>query len=288
MSDFTLDDLAALPKPEIIEEISYEPLLNARKEKIVELAPSYGLTYDVETLETDPAMIISQSGTYREAVLRARGNDIARSAYLYFARGAALEHLAAFYDVVRMAGESDDRLKRRVVLAVKGRSTAGTKPRYQFYAMSSSIEVEDAEVYTVERSPILYAAVLSTSLDGVAEAPLLETVRAAIEDPEVRGVNDTFVVRSAVIEVAPVTVAMTLLPNTDASIVATLAAQLPAAWAEQGKLGRDLTLDWIRAYLMVPGVHSVQISEPANDIVMQPFEAVRIGAVDLTIAGREF
>lgn len=288
MTVISIESLAALGEPEIIETLDYEALVDARKAKIVELAPRYGLAYTVGDLETDPAMINGQSEAYREMVLRERGNAIARDAYLYFARGAGLDHLAAFHDVVRMPGESDERLKFRVILAVEGRSTGGTRPRYRGIAMASSLEVADVEVYAEGRSPLLNVAVLSTRPDGVAEPPLLETVRAAIEDDARRMVNDTFVVRSAVIAVEPVTAALKLLPNADASIVATLAARLPTAWAEQGALGRDLTRDWLRAFLMAPGVHSLEIAGPAADVVMRKFEAVRIGAVDLTIAGREF
>lgn len=126
MSSFTLDDLAGLPRPEIIETLSVEAILAARKRRLVSLAPSHGLVYDLQDLETDPAVMLLEEGSYEEASLRARGNDIARARYLYYARGAEVDHLGAFYDTTRMDGEDDDRLKARIILGIQGGSTAGT------------------------------------------------------------------------------------------------------------------------------------------------------------------
>jgi phage-related baseplate assembly protein len=288
MSNFTLDDLAGLPIPTIIQEPDYEALLAARKARIIELAPGYGLSYDVAGLETDPAVILAESEAYRELLLRVRGNDIARDNYLFFASGAGLDHKAAFYDVVRISGESDERLMLRIILAIQGRSTGGTAPRYRRIALEASLRVADAVVYTDGLSPLVNVAVFAADNNGIADAALLATVQAALNAEAVRMVNDTIIVRSAVIGTVNIVAALTLLPNASADIVTNLQAGLAAEWVAASGLGRDLTLDWLRARLMAPGVHSVAIAVPTANIIMQQFEAVRIGAVTLTIAGRAF
>lgn len=283
-----LSDLAGLARPEIIETIDYEALLGARKQEIVARAASFGFSYDVVGLETDPGIILLQESAYREVILRARGNDIARAAYLYYARGSEVDHLGAFYDTMRMVGESDERYKVRIILGVQGRSTGGTAPRYRYVAMSASLRVADAFVYPDALGPNVNIAVFATDNNGVADTDLLAAVRAAVTADAVRMVNDRIVVRSAVVTVVPVTADIWLLPNTDETVVAALAAGLPALWAAQGGLGRDLTQSWLTARLMSDGVQRVAITGPAADIVMQPFEAVRIGQVTLTLRGRSF
>lgn len=288
MTAFSLADLAALPAPQIIETLAFEAILEARKAGFVAQAGAFGLAYDVAALETDPAIILLQESAAREQLLRARGNDIARAAYLYYARGSEVDHLGAFYDTTRLPGESDERYKVRIILGIQGRSTGGTAPRYRHVAMGASLRVADAFVYPDALGPNVNVAVFATDNNGVADAALLAQVRAAVTADAVRMVNDRLVVRSAVVTVVPVAADVWLLPNTDEAVVATLAAGLPAQWAAQGGLGRDLTSSWLTARLMVDGVQRVSITAPAADTVMQPFEAVRIGAVTLTLRGRAF
>lgn len=289
MSVFTIDDLATLPRPEIIETLDFEALLSTRKTVFVQRSVVHDFDYTVVDLETDPAVIQLEESAYREMVLRARGNDIARAAYLYYAKGSEVDHLGAFYDVIRLPGESDDRLKGRIILAVQGRSTGGTEPRYRFVAVSASLRVADAVVYTVGTSPVIHIAVFATDNNGVADAELLALVTAAVTDPEVRMVNDTIVVESAVVVVQPVVANITLLPSTPETLLATLAAALPGQWIAESGLGRDLTHDWLKSKLMVAGaVYSVTIVTPASAVIVPPYQATRIGTVTLNLIGRAY
>lgn len=288
MTSYNLDDLADLGKPEIIETLDVEAILAARKQRLVALAPSHGLAYDVDGLETDPAVVLLEEASYEEALLRARGNDIARARYLYFARGNEIDHLGAFYDCERLAGELDDRFKSRIILAIQGRSTGGTAPRYRAVALGASLRVADAFVYTVGTDPTVHIAVFAADNDGVADAPLLDAVRAAVGAPTVRMVNDTLNVRSAVVQTVSVAADMWLLPSASEGLVASLQASVPGAWAAVAGLGKDLTRSWLTAALMVAGVHKVAITAPASDVIMAPYQAVRISSLTLTLRGRDF
>lgn len=288
MSSFNLGDLSALGSPGIFESLSTEAIIAARKGEIVAKAPAYGLAYDVDGLETDPAVILIEEAAYKETLLRARGNDIARARYLHFASGAEVDHLGAFYDTTRMSGEDDARYKGRIILGIQGRSTGGTAPRYRYIAVSSSLRVADAVVYTEGDSPVVHVAVFSADNNGVADADLLATVRAALNASAVRMVSDTINVRSAVVLTQAVTADVWLLPDTPDAVVPAMAAALPGQWQSARGLGRDLTRSWITAKLMGDGIQRVDVLTPAADVTMSPHEAVSIGAVTLNIRGRVF
>lgn len=288
MSEFSLADLAALPTPEIIETIDFEAILALRKQDLVDRAGAFGFNYDTVGLETEPGLILLQEASYKEVWLRARGNDIARAHYLYYARGAEVDHLGAFYDTTRLPGESDDRYKARIILGVQGRSTGGTGPRYRYVAMSASLRVLDAVVYTEGISPQVNIAIFATDNNGVADSTLLALVNAAVQAENVRMVNDRIVVRSAVVNVVAVTADIWLLPNADVTILTELQNTIPAAWAAEAGLGRDLTVSWLNSRLMVSGVQRVVLTSPTADVVMSPFQAVRISTLTLTLRGRDF
>lgn len=288
-------DLKSLPAPTIIEELDYAKIAATYKAKFIALwegvraaNPTLNLPpYDVEMLETDLAVIATETEGFREVVLRGRINDAIRANLLAFARGADLDHLAAFYDVVRLFGETDDRLCQRVVLAIQGRSTGGTAPRYKSAAMSADVDVDDVMVFTVGRSPIIRVAIFSTAPDGVAGPALLSTVDRALQAEDVRMVNDTIVVTSAVRRVVDIAANVWLLPDADDATLTRAEAALRTAWTAVRSLGRDFIQAWWVSKLMIDGVHSVEPIGPA-DMRLPASEAVSIGTVALTLAGRDY
>ena len=287
MSDFDLAYLASLPKPEVIEELDYEAILARLKAKAQERAAANGFDINVLDLETDPAIIILEACAYEEMILRQRGNEIARAALIYFARSGEVEHLGAFYDVLRMPNESDERFKERIILAIQGRSTGGTKPRYEYVAMSADLRVAGVEVYRDGNDPTVNVAVFATDNNGVADQALLDAVTAALNDPAVRMVNDTISVRSAVVDIVNIVGQYRLLPEAAPTVIDPVIAGLADQWIAESGLGRDLTLDWLTRQIMQPGVYDVTFTSPAADVEMQPYEAVRIGTVTLNAVGRK-
>lgn len=289
-------NLALLPPPQIIEELAFERLFDRHRREFQRIwadvraaNPAANLPdYDVSMLETDPAMVIGQGETYRELLARARINDAARANLLAFATGNDLEHLAAFYDVERLPGEQDARLKLRVILEIQGRSTGGPKERYKAIAMGADLRVKSVEPYRIGRSPRIHVAVYSTETNGIASPALLETVRQALEDDAVQLVNDEFVVSTAVLKVVNLSAEIWLLPDADQASTARAEAALRSAWEAEQALGRDLVREWWVSKLMVPGIHKVSPLSPLADVIANPYEAIAIGAVDLQFKGRAF
>ncbi|MEM1284952.1 MAG: baseplate J/gp47 family protein [Pseudomonadota bacterium] len=288
MSDgVTLAAIEALPPPEIIEPLDHATIYEEMRSEVQPLFDAAGMDYTVGSLETDPAQIILQALATRELNLRARINDGARANTMAFARGSDLDHKASDYDVLRMEGESDERLRLRTALAIAGRSAAGPEERYEAIAMSASIRVDEVKAYRVDGGPQLEIAVLATDNGGVPDQLLLDAVAAMVTDPNVLGINDTIRVVSAVKTFVDVTVDAWLLPGADATRLDALRDQLIAAWETEGGIGRDLAPSWINARLFVDGVARLTITGPVAPVVAAANEAISIQSVSITYRGVE-
>ncbi|WP_029074413.1 baseplate J/gp47 family protein [Kaistia adipata] len=283
----TTIDLAAFPPPEAIATLDFEALLAAVMADAQARFDAAGIAYDVGSLETDPVKIVAEAAAYRELLLRARINDAVRANLLAFARGADLDHLAAFYDAARLPDEGDDRFRLRTQLIIQGRSTGGTEPRYRAVALGASLRVADAAVYRDGTSPRIQIAVIAADNNGVADAGLLALVAAAVNAPAVRMVNDTIQVIAAVTDTIDVAARIWLLPDASASLVEALVPALRTDWANEGGLGFDLTREWLLSRLMKSGVQRVEIVTPAANVIVPPGRAVALGAIDLALMGRD-
>ena len=275
--------LAGLPDPKVIEELSFEAIYDAMKADLITRFPDIA---PILALESSAAVKVMQVAAYRELVLRARTNDAARANLLAYASGSDLDHVGANSSpsVARMPGEDDERFRSRILLTVAARNV-GSEGRYELIALNTRTLVRDAIAYREGRDPTVKVALLSTDPTGVATQPLLDAVAAAFARPENRMVNGAVEVRSAVTSVVNIVASLTLVPGLPSTVLATAEASLRAAWLTEGGPGRDLTRDWIKSRLMLPGVYSVAISAPVADVIKPPFEAASIGTVTLTAAG---
>jgi len=285
MSHDTALDLSLLPAPEVIQTVDYEAIVTLMRNDLVARFPGIAGVVD---LESEPARKLLEVFGYRELLLRARVNDAARANLLAYAGGADLEHLAQFYDVTRQANETDAGLRGRVVLAIRGRSTGGTEPRYRYVALSASPRVADAVVWREGTTPLVRCAVYSTDNNGVPDTALLAAVTAHLNDPAVIMVNDTIQVSAAVQTVQNIVASLTLLPNTSESILADIEAALRSDWLAERRLGFDMTTSWLTARLMRAGVYKAVVTTPSADVIASPSQAISIGTVTLTVAGRGF
>lgn len=279
----TASDISSLPPPDVVEPLGFEAILAAAVADLVERFPAIA---GVIQLESEPARKLLEVAAFRETLVRARINDAARSQLLAFAAGADLDHLAAFYDVIRLAGEDDERLRLRVILAISGRSPGGTAERYRYVAMTASIDVRDVIVWRDALTPTVNVAVYSAAPGGVAGTALLNAVLAALNAEGVRMVSDTIAVRSAVTQTRNVAADVWLLPNAPMAVFDALEAGLRADFAAEAGLGFDLTRAWLTARLMKAGVQKVEITAPVADVSVAEFEAVALGTITLTFRGR--
>ncbi|MFC5509267.1 baseplate J/gp47 family protein [Bosea massiliensis] len=293
MADTTAYDLAGFPAPQVVEEVQVESIID---DMITDFEGRMPSMVGIVGLESEPTTKNIQVCAAREAQIRARVNDAARANLLKYATGTDLDNLAVFYDVVRMTGEDDDRLKLRVILAIQGRSPGGTKARYRKIALDSSIRVADAEVYREGTRPTVKIAVYSTDGNGMADADLLSIVREAVSAPDKIMVSDTIVVSSAVFQTVNVVADIWLLPEASDALLtppaegveSPLAASLRTAWVTEAGLGFDLVPEWVSGRLMVPGVQRAVSLTPASPIIAAPQNAISIGTITLNNRGRAY
>lgn len=278
----TLALLESLPDPEIIDVLSYEEARQAAINKLVEIDPAY-----TALLESDPAIKVIEVAAYRELLLRVRVNEAAKSNLVMFSAGSDLEHLAGFYDVFRLIGETDEALRRRVIISISGRSTAGSRDWYRAAALRADVRVSDAAVYRVGTGPDIRVAVLAADNFGEPDAALLAAVDLVVQSDSVRVISDRIETVAATSVTANVVADIWLLPSAPQTVFTALEATLRAALAAEGGLGFNVTRSWLTAKLHQAGVHKVTVDSPAVDLTVDDNSAVKIGAVTLTYKGRD-
>lgn len=287
-------DLTTYPQPDVIETLDYEVILAQRiallkelwrlaREKYPELPD-----YDVALLETDPLKITEEAEAYRELLIRARINDAAMANLLAFAKGADLDHLAAFYDVERLEGEEDEPFRQRIVLEIKGRSPGGGAYWYEAATRRADVRIRGAKAFREEFWPIIHIAVLSRENGGIPDQAMLDAVRAIVTNDRVRTLNDTIIVEAAVTTTTDIEANVWLLPSAPLTDMSPLSAALRQAWDTETDIGFDLVPSWIEARLHQPGVQRVEMVSPTNPLVAAPGTAIALGQIKLNYMGRDY
>lgn len=274
------NEFSSLPEPEAIEELTYEQVYNSVLADFQELEPDYELF-----LESDPVVKVIQAFAYRELLLRVRINESLKANLLCFATGADLDQLAIFYGVTRLSvgedQEDDEAFRARILQAIKGSSTAGSKEFYKSKALSSSTLVKNVNVVNSSEG-VVDIYVLSTEGDGVPDQALLDAVDAVVNDENIRVLTDTVNTLPAEKLDVTVTATVSLRPEAPQSTFDTLAASFTEEFNKQKALGRDITISWIVAKLMATGVYSVSLDLPVTDITVADNQFANLLQVNLT------
>jgi len=292
-------DLSSLAAPDVVEALDYETIRAA-------LIADYQILYPefAAEVESEPAIKLLETAAYRELGIRQRINDAARALLLTDATGADLDLIAFTYynGLTRLqisAGdpdaippvpatyESDKRLRERCRLSLYGRSCAGPKNAYKYFAMTASADVKHVHVSKHTPAPgDVTLIILSEVGDGVPTQELLDTVQAALDEEEVRPLNDTPIVLPATVDLWSLDASLICYPDANTS----LALQLANAAAEQfaadhHALGHDITISALHAALHVAGVQKVVIDTPAADLVTDDTAARFNIAINIAITG---
>ena len=292
---FTAVDLSRLPFPAVVEPLDFEVILQAMKDQFQALMPDY-----TAWVESDPAQKLLELAAYRELGVRQRVNDSAKAIMPAYAIGSDLDQIAARYNVARLVidpgdpaavpprdpvYEADADLRRRMLLAFEGLSTAGPVGAYLFHTLSASGDVLDASVESPTPG-LVVVSVLSRTGDGTASSPLQAAVDAALNAETVRPLTDTVQVRSATIVPFAVDATLTLYPGPDTAVVmADAEARLLAYVADNHRLGRDITRAGLIAALVTAGVQNVGLATPAADIEITPAQAPFCTGHAITLGG---
>lgn len=279
---FTTIDLSSLPPPAVLEALDYEAIRAA-------IVADYRTRYPAFTaeLESEPVIKLIEVMAYRELLLRARVNDAAKAGLVASAIGADLDNLAAFFGVVRLAGETDDRLRLRVVAAPEAYSSAGPIGAYQFHALSVSTNIKDVSVVSPKPGYVTVTIQSKDAGGGIASATLLAAVRERLNSDTVRPLTDVVDVRSVSLVAYSVDADLWLYPGPDAETVrAAAVAAVNAYAAEQHVIGRDITMSGLYAALHRAGVQRAEIREPLADKIVSPLQTAYCESVKVRVVGR--
>jgi phage-related baseplate assembly protein len=274
-------DLSKLPAPTVIEALDFEAILAARKAKLAELFPPIA---EFLSLESEPAVTIQETGAYRELLHYARINDAARAVMVAFARGSDLDHLAALVPVTRMAGESDERFRQRVILAPEAYPGAGPAGGLTFHAMSADMRVKHVGLSRVPYRGEITLSILSNIGDGAAPANLLDAVRTRLNRDDVRLMTDVITVRSAAIHPYAIEARLKIGKGPDAALVKTQAeAALAGYTASRHRVGVAVFTSALVAAAHVTVVEEVELISPVADIVAVPHLAPWCSGITLVV-----
>ena len=280
MSRFaTTIDLSQLAAPNVIAALDYEAVRAALIADFKARVPDY----DVETLESDPAIKILEVAAYRELVLRAFVNDTARALLLASAQGRDLDHLGVYYGVTRLTIspatetalavlESDAELRRRIQLAPEAFSTAGPAGAYEFHALTADPAVKDAAAYGYGTPGLapgqVHVYVLARTGDGTASPALVERVQAYLK-AHADKVPMTDMVSVLAARVAPYTVSVALSTpaGPDPLVIRQRAeAALAAYVGARHQIGAGVPISALINAAFVEGVEQARVLSPVADI----------------------
>ena len=292
MTDAAID-LSRLPAPTVVEAIDYETVLAALKADLVARWPDY--TAD---LESDPAIKLLEVAAYREVLLRQRVNDAARAVLVATAIGSDLDHLGALLNVARLEVEAaapnatpprvavmegDERFRQRIVLALEGYPTAGSRQAYRFHTLSASSMVKDVSVASPAPG-LVRVTILSTLGDGSADAGLIATVRSAVSADKVRPLTDSVSVVSATVIPYAVAAELRVRSGPDPDLVRAEALAGASAYvADRHAIGAEVAVSGLLAALHQPGCRTVALLAPATDLIVAEDEAPYCTGIDLTV-----
>lgn len=301
-------DMATLPAPTVVEPLSYEAIFAAMLADLQQRLPSW--TAD---LESDPVVKLLQTCAYRELVIRQRVNEAAKAVMLAYATGPDLEQLGALFNVQRLDGEDDTRLRYRIQQGLSALGAAGPAAAYRAHATAVSASIVDVSVHSPEAGRVdvtvlahqpsptattdpqalaigaaLFPGVtLDAGLSPTAagsDSPTLQAVITALSAEDVRPLTDQVVVAAPTIKATAIVARLHLYRGPDPStIVAQAQASLATKLASLRLIGHDMTRAGLIAALAVPGVQNVLLDSPVADIVCGDGEIAAATSIDISV-----
>lgn len=293
---YTQVNLAGLPAPSVIEELSFETIVQQMKDAVIAVMPAMA---PVLQIEGEPATKVIEVCAAFVLITRARVNDAARGVMLAFATGTTLDHIGALFGVQRFTYseatdndpavyETDDDFRARIQLATEGFSTAGPRGAYLFHTISAHPDVLDASIAGPNDGAgvapgTVVVSVVSREGGGIPTAEVLDAVRAALNDRAVRPISDTVIVQAATPRPYVVTAVLHLDPEAPAQLIMDTARESLATYFDERRAaGGYISLSGIYAALTQSGVRRVELISPTADVTPSFFEYPTLTAVNLS------
>ena len=295
-------DLTRLPAPIIVEALSFEDLQSGFLARFkagwdTERAINPALpSWNVDALETDPVVIVSQAWSYLRLLDRERVNAAVLAVLAPTAEGDDLDNVVARTGVQRLVVapatattaavmESDDRLLTRYLLAFS-RPAAGSAERYLYEAMTAW-------------PAMLCGAVIGRAVHGrrgdvdlVVSGPdgrdatddEMELVRAACASTSVKPEATSLSVMRATRDVYAVAGRLVVPTGPDAEAVRTEAvARIAAAGAARLSIGAEVPRGLLEGAAYGTSVTRCDLTAPPADLAADPYTIYVPGDIALTV-----
>lgn len=282
-------DLSRLPPPQAVRALDYEALLAARRARLKAAFDAAGVAYDAARLDSDPAMILQQVDAYRELLGLGMINDAVRATMGAFATGGDLDHWVLRFGIQRMAGESDDRLRWRGLLAPEAWSV-GKLAGYLQAALTAHADVADAGVWVDRSDPLQPVVRIAPKVaaggwldtadafvarrvrapdapDGTPSIDILDAVRIFVNREDAKAATDVVAVQPPVIIPYEISVVVRHRRGPDpVALRAAAATALIKLAGERNAPGRAVPLSAVTAAALPPAAEAVRVLAPAVDI----------------------
>jgi phage-related baseplate assembly protein len=132
---------------------------------------------------------------------------------------------------------------------------------------------------------VVRVTVLRSGSDSIPTEAERETIRLHLRDEAIRPLTDVVQVLPPSVRHATIEARLTLYPGPDAGVVQSRATAALGDWLERNRmLGMNLRRSAIFAKLHQEGVQSVELTAPAEDIVLDETEVYAIVGMAITTA----
>lgn len=157
--------------------------------------------------------------------------------------------------------ESDEELRKRILLSLADKSTAGSEITYKSYAYRADSRVEDVSVFSLAPGEVQVVIYAPTDTDAIA----LNRVKETLSAKEVRPLTDNLFVSYAKVIPYQVDATIKIFEGQDsASIYSKSMASLMQGIENLQKIGADPTPSEINDFLRVKGVKEVVLHSPVE------------------------
>lgn len=240
--------------------------------------------YSVETLETDPMVILTQEFAFGDTLLRQAINDAANALRLAKASGADLDHIANTYHntqrLVLDAGdatatpprdplyESDEAYRARAQLSLEAYPLHGLTPGGYVYRVRKLFGDAIKDVRTIRRGGgALDIVLLARAGNGAATPTMVGDLQALYESEDASACTDIPTAKAASIVQTPVRIVLGVPPGPDtAPIIAQATAAVAALAAERHRIGETLHVQALGAVARVGAARYARVELPTADV----------------------
>lgn len=285
-------DLSRLPRPTVIEPLSYDAFLTPMVAAFLLEMPDY------QMVESDPVMKALRIAAGFRMMDRQQFNDDAVSRMLAYAVGSDLDHLGALVGVERLvitpadeeAGtpavmEDHDTYRDRIANGTEEFSVAGPEGAYRSLARRAHGDVLDASAISPTPGEVV-VTVLSRQGNGAADAEVIDAVTAMLSADDRRPMTDEVTVQSAgIVNYAIAATFKTFVGPDPAAVYANALDSVTKYAARMHRLGLDVTLSGLYAALHVEGMQKITLTAPVADVVVDKTQATWCTSITLTPAG---